>query len=435
MAIEIQMPKLGLTMEEGTVVRWLKKEGDKVKAGEILAEITTDKISHELEAPGDGILAKIIVGEGKTVPCQALLAALTSPGEKYEVSEDKAPEEKAAVSQAAPSGPIESKTVASPVAGGTRLKISPIAKALAKKENIDISLVNATGPEGRIVLKDIEAYLASGQSKVKASPVAAKMAEEYSVQLEPSESRIMKKDIEQLMNAKNVKSAALLAERIPLRGIRKVIAERMSQSWNSAPHVTINMEADMTEAMCLREKINQPKSGLKVSYTDILTKLVAHALTSFPTVNASLINGEIVKHSEINLGIAVALDDALIVPVIKDVASLGIGEISAQLKDMAERARTNKLMPDEISGGTFTITNLGMYGVDSFTPIINQPESAILGVNRIVEKPVVVKGAVVVRPMMNLSLSFDHRLIDGALAARFLAKAKELLENPALLFV
>ncbi len=432
MAIEIQMPKLGLTMEEGTVVRWLKKEGDKVNAGEILAEITTDKISHELEAPGDGILAKIIVGEGKTVPCQALLAALTSPGEKYEVSEDTAPEEKAAVSQAATSGPVECKTVASPVAGGSRIKISPIAKALAKKGNIDISLVNATGPEGRIVLKDIEAYLASGQSKVKASPVASKMAEEYSVQLEPSESRIMKKDIEQLMNAK---SAALLAERIPLRGIRKVIAERMSQSWNIAPHVTINMEADMTEAMSLREKINQPKSGLKVSYTDILTKLVAHALTSFPTVNASLINGEIVKHSEINLGIAVALDDALIVPVIKNVASLGIGEISAQIKDMAERARTNKLMPDEISGGTFTITNLGMYGVDSFTPIINQPESAILGVNRIVEKPVVVKGAVVVRPMMNLSLSFDHRLIDGALAARFLGKVKELLENPALLFV
>ena len=434
MASEIKMPQLGLTMTEGTVNQWFKKVGDAVTQGELLFEVSTDKITNQIEATATGILLEIMSPEGSVAPVQAVLALVGEAGEKVAASAAAVPAKLVAEEAAAAAPAAQAATAGSAVVGADGwVKASPAARKLANDNNIDIALVTATGPDGRVLERDVQAFAANAPAAVKTSPLAAKMAAELGVDVSgiTKDGRIMKADV---LAAAKPAAASVPAKKTPLVGIRKVIAERMSQSWNIAPHVHHTVEVDMTEALQLKDQLAKA-SGEKASVTEIVIKCAAQVLKEIPVVNASIEGNQIVYHDSVNMGVAVALDNGLIVPVIRAAGEKSLREIRAAVVDLGAKARTNKLLPDEISGGTFTVTNLGMFGTDHFTPIINQPESAILGVCRTVEKPVVVGGQIVIRPMCNFVLGYDHRLIDGAVAAKFMARFRELIEKPFLLLV
>lgn len=436
MATYITMPKLGLTMTEGLVVRWLKNEGDQVTPGEALVEVSTDKISNEVEAEVGGVLKKILVEEGQTVPVSAELAIIAAENEEISLSatEEKVPEKNEV--------PLPEVDKQEKIAGeGAKegkdgfIKASPAAKKYARDKGIDLSLVTGTGPQGRIVERDVINFANTAQRKVKTSPLAEKVAKDLQVDLTSiaKEARIMKEDV--LTSAKKTNISP--EERVVPTTIRRVIAERMTESWHVAPMVTLHLETDVTELKILRNNLQKESSskGVKISYNDILIKICGKALMEFPMANASYDGKEYILHADANIGLAISLDGGLIVPNVKDVQNKSILEISRETNSLIAKARDNKLGTEEITGGTFTISNLGMFGINYFTPIINQPEAAILGVNAIVERPVVIEGEVKVRPLMNLSLTFDHRILDGADAAKFLSRIKELIENPALLLL
>ncbi len=472
MASEIKMPQLGLTMTEGTVTRWFKTVGDAVVQGEVLFEVATDKITNQIEATATGTLLEIRVAEGAVAPVQAVVGLIGEAGEAVTGAV-------AVLTQAAGKAEMEVKTTGATatVAAGADgwVKASPAARKLAKEMNIDLAKVTATGPDGsiveadvlgfgwvkaspaarkaakdrgidlgailptgpngRVVEKDVLMFAANPQTAVKTSPLAAKMAPDLGVDLSAinKDGRIMKEDV--LAAAKMpAKPVPVAGKTKPLVGMRKVIAERMSQSWTTAPHVHLTVEIDMTNALALKDQLAKA-SGQKASVTEIIIKCAAQVLVEIPVVNAGIIGNQIVYHDAAAIGVAVSLEDGLIVPVIRDVEKKSLREIRAAVVDLGARARTGKLLPDEISGGTFTVTNLGMFGTDHFTPIINPPESAILAVCRTVEKPVVQSGQIVVRPMCNCVLGFDHRLIDGAVGAKYMARFRELMENPLLLLV
>ena len=345
MAFEVKMPQLGLTMEEGTVTRWVKQEGDAVKAGEVILEITTDKLTSEVESEHDGILLKIVAQEGEDIPVKGLLAY-----------------------------------------------ISPLARKTAVKLGVDYSGIKGSGPMGRIVQKDI---LAAAET-VKAAPVAA------AAPAAPKPAAQTAGSVE-LMDGDEV---------VKLSGMRKVVAERMTKSAQEIPVVTQNVKIDVTDLMAFRKKVNN-ELGVKYSLNDYILKATAKALRNNRHILVSIDGDKIIKRAHVNIGMAVALDDGLIVPVLKDADKMGLDEISRTAKDLAERARTNKLGMDEYKGSTFSISNLGMFGVETFDPIINQPDSGILGVCAVQDE-----------------LVMDHRLIDGATAAKFELAIRELLENP-----
>ena len=357
---------------------------------------------------------------------QAVIAIIGQPGEKVATTTKATSVVKdllqTTVTEAAES--IGTYAAAVNVAG--RIKASPYAKKLAAEQSVDLSVVTGTGPGGRIVERDIREY--AMQAPTKASPLAVKVAAEHQVNLAEiqKETRIMKADV-----LAAVKPATVAK---PLVGIRKVIAERMALSWNTAPHVHLTVEVDMTAVLGLKENLVRA-TGQKASVTELVVKCAAYALREMPVVNASLMDNQIVLHEAVNIGIAVALDDGLIVPVVRNADQKNLSQLREAIVSLGGKARSGKLSPDEISGGTFTVTNLGMFGTDHFTPVINPPESAILGVCRIVEKPVVLAGTIVTRPMSNFILGFDHRLIDGAVGAKFMARLRELLENPSLLLI
>ncbi len=423
MATNFTMPQLGLTMTEGTVGKWFKQVGEKVTAGEILAEISTDKITNQIEAPVDGVLLAVLVPEGGVAPVQAVLAVIGAPGEKIDAA---VAEVAAAPAQAAPAQAAAAAPAAAPAAGDGRVIASPLAKKIAREKGIDLALVTGTGPNGRVVEQDILDYAARQAAAPKASPLAAKIAAEHGVDLAAiaTGTRIMAADVRAAVPAPAPAA-------IPLTGMRKIIAERMSLSWQTAPHVNLTVEVDMSAAGRLKDTL--AAAGAKASFTEIIVKCAAKALGEFPMVNASLVNGAIVQHESVNIGVAVALENGLIVPVVKNAAAKTVGQIREDIASLSAKAREGRLGPDDYTGGTFTVTNLGMFGTDHFTPIINPPESAILGVCRVVKRPVVIGDDIVVRPMANLCLSFDHRLVDGALAARFMARVRSLMEEPLLL--
>ncbi|MCG0276193.1 MAG: 2-oxo acid dehydrogenase subunit E2 [Thermosediminibacteraceae bacterium] len=384
MAVYIVMPKLGLTMQEGTLTKWLKKVGDKVTKGEGVAEVTTEKITNVVESPADGILGKILVSEGDVVPVSTPIGIILAEGEKLPVEDA-----------------TEIDTTGTTKSQERFVKATPLARKIAKENNVDLSLIAGTGPGGRITEKDVRKYIENKINVKKESPA------------------VVEEDTDSV-------------KRIPMDNMRRVIAERMKNSWNNAPHVTENIKVDVTELVKFREELNK-FANEKFTYTDLIAKACVLAIKRNPVINWSIEGDYIIQHEMINLGIAVALENGLIVPVIKDAGSKSLTEISKMIKDLSSRARENRLSPEEIKGGTFTITNLGMYGIDSFTPIINPPESAILGVNRIYKEPAVVGDSICIRQVMMLSLSFDHRLIDGATAAKFLMDLKRILENPVVL--
>lgn len=407
MAFEVKMPQLGLTMEEGTVTKWVKQEGDAVKAGEVILEITTDKLTSEVESEYDGILLKIVAQEGEDIPVKGLLAYIGEAGEQVGDAPAAAPA--AAPAEVAPAP--AAVPVAAPVNAGGRVRISPLAKKTAAKLGVDYTTVAGSGPMGRIVQKDILAAAEAAKNAPAAAvsaPVAAAEKPAAATSLE-------------LMEGDEV---------VKLAGMRKVIADRMTKSAQEIPTVTQNVKIDVTDLMVFRKKVNNDL-GVKYSLNDYVLKATAKALKENKHILASIDGDKIIKRAHVNIGMAVALDDGLIVPVIKDADKMSLGEISAKAKDLAERAKTNKLEMDEYKGSTFSISNLGMFGVETFDPIINQPDSGILGVCAVQDELVMDDdGNITKRQFMRISFTFDHRLIDGATAAKFELAIKELLENP-----
>ncbi|MEW9124223.1 MAG: dihydrolipoamide acetyltransferase family protein [Thermotaleaceae bacterium] len=435
MAKLVTMPKLGLTMKEGRLTKWHKTEGDMVSAGEALFDVATDKLVNEIEAAESGVLRKVFVAEGDVVECLEPVAIIADADEDITAllgdSLQEGEDNKGIVkSNASMERPMAEK----PKEEG-RIKVSPVAKKLAKENNIDLTLVTATGPKGRITLEDVENYIKNLPKQVKSSPMAAKIADALNVDLGDirKDARIMKEDVYAYLKDKNAAAQAQPSERrVSMSQMRQVIASRMSESWSVSPAVTFDIKVDVTR---LKEIRNQLQNECKVTFTDLLIKILATALLEFPYINSRIDNNEICIRNYANIGVAVAVDEGLVVPVVKYANTKGLKQISKEVKDLAQKARDNELSQEDITGGTFTITNLGMYGIESFSPIINQPEVAILGVNTITETPVVKNDQIMIKPLMNLSLTADHRVVDGAVAAQFLARVKEYIEKPAMLFL
>ena len=442
MAKVVVMPKLGLTMTEGTVSKWLKKVGDAVSEGEPLFEVETDKLTNTIEASASGVLRHLFVEEGVTVPVLEKVAVIAAADEDIAgLLGGAAPAPAAAATPAPAAAPAASP--AEKKAGG-RVIASPAAKKLAKEKGIDLTLVTGTGPNGRITEDDVKNYTpapaapaapaAEEVPKVKASPLAAAVAADLGLDLEKigAKDRVLAEDILRYLESTREKAEeAPKEELVPMNGMRKAIAKNMLNSHMTSPTVTANLSVDMSAMKAYREQLKAKE--IKVSYTDLLVKFVAKALTEYPLLNCSVEDNKIRYKHYVNMGVAVALDNGLVVPNVTDADKKSLTEISAEIKELAKLAREGGLPMEKLRGGTFTITNLGMYGIESFTPIINQPEVAILGVTTMEDRAVVRGGEIVIRPMMTLSLTFDHRVVDGSVAAEFLQRVKNLLENPALM--
>ncbi len=411
MATEIRMPQLGLTMEEGTIAKWLKREGDKVSVGDLLVEITTDKLSNEIESEVDGYLLKIVAQEGEDIPVKGLIAIIGEEGEKIDLAVDDKIEATKDELKVELTGIASKEEDKSAVTETGRIKASPLAKKTAKDLKIDLMELTGTGPGGRIVQRDV---LAAAEKKKLQPPIEETIPAPQPVTVTEVPGDIVK----------------------PLSNMRKVIGKRMQANKQIAPHVTITTEVNVDKTIALRNKLNAKNLEAKFSYTDILIKMSATALRNYPVMNSSITEDSFIIHDRVNIGVAVALDEGLIVPVIRDADRKGLKAISTETKELIAKARENTLSPDEMSGATFTISNLGNYDVDGFTPVINLPEAAILGVGRIVRKPIVNENdEIVPASMMVLSLSFDHRVVDGATAAEFLKKLKGYLEDPDNMYV
>ena len=443
MATEILMPKLGLTMTEGTIDEWKKNVGDAVSKGEILFSVETDKLTNDVEAEADGVLLAITVPAGETVACKTVIGWLGAAGEAVPSAGAAAPAAAEAPASPAAGAPAETAPVAAARAAGEYVPATPYAKKLAKEKGFDLASIPATGYKGVVVAKDVlgftPAAAAPAEAPVKASPLAEKVAADLGIDLrdvKAAHGRVLAEDLlryiaETREKAAGGEAACEREEVKPMSGMRKAIAKNMLASVQTSPTVTFNLGIDMTEMKRYREQLKAKE--IKVSYTDLLVKFVAKALTEFPLLNCSVEDNKIIYKHYVNMGVAVALDNGLVVPNIADADKKSLTEISAEVKEMAKQAREGKLPPEKLKGGTFTITNLGMYGIESFTPIINQPEVAILGVNTMEDKVVVRNGEMCIRPIMNLSLTADHRVVDGSVAAEFLQRVKSLMENPALI--
>ena len=396
MATEIKLPRLGQGMESGTIVKWLKAEGEPVTKGEPLYELDTDKVTQEVEAEADGVLLAISVREGEVLVGRTI-GVIGKPGESFEVAAEPAP---AAPVTAAPAPVVELAAEPAPAPAtdnGGRLKASPLARRIARERGIDLHALSGTGPDGRIVAEDVE-RAAAGGAPLRAVPSA------------PVEG----------------------VELVPLTSLRKTIARRMTEAWQ-APAFQISMSADMSRALELRALlVERQGDGAKPTISDVLTKVCAAALLQHRAVNARFAGDAVELHPTANIGIAVALPGGLVVPVIPSCERKTIQEIANARSDVVGRARDGKLTQADLEGGTFTISNLGMFGVEQFVAVLNPPEAAILAVGAIEEKPVVRDGELEIVPLMNLTLTCDHRSIDGATAAEFLGTAKAFLEEPGL---
>lgn len=437
MASPVQMPALSPTMKEGKITKWLKKEGDKVSSGEAIAEVETDKSNLEVEAYDDGNLLRIAVQEGETAPVGAPIAFIGQPGEKVESSTP--PPKKAAPSPHPPAA-TSSKPQAPPPARNSpppepapaaaklarpprqepvapvaksdgqvlpfrrdetpsepdRLRASPLAKQMAKAQGLDLSMVHGSGPQGRIVKRDIEAAIVN-------------------------------------VGAEQVSGLVTESEIVPLSSMRKIIAQRMAEVKPGVPHFYLTVDVEMDSALQIRDEASALEA--KVSVNDIVIKAAAMAMVRYPKLNVSFMGDHLLHHQTIDVGMAVALEDGLVTPLIRNADRKGIAAIAAEARALAERARKRALRPEEYTGGSITVSNLGMFGIDSFVAVINPPQSAILAVGVVVEKPVVRDHQVTVRKMMSVTISGDHRAIDGAMGAQYLKELKALLEHPLRLLL
>ncbi|WP_295740808.1 dihydrolipoamide acetyltransferase family protein [uncultured Oscillibacter sp.] len=411
MAFEVLMPQLGLTMEEGTVSQWIKHEGDEVKTGDVILEITTDKLTNEVTSEHDGVLLKIVAQEGEDIPVKGLLAYIGQPGEA--VGGASAPAAADSVASAAEAAAVAAVPAAAAVsvaaANGARIRISPLARKTAAKLGVDYSNIAGSGSFGRITQKDILAAAEAQKNAPAAAPAAAASAPA------PKAGSL------ELMEGDTV---------IKLAGMRKVVSQRMWASHNEIPPVTQNIKVDVTALMKFR-KMLLAETGKKYSVNDLVLKATAKCLRQHPEMLVSLDGDQIIQRAHVNLGMAVALDAGLIVPVIRDADKLSLDALSAAAKDLASRAKENKLGADEYKGSTFTVSNLGMFGIETFTPIINQPDAAILGVCAIHDElDLDGEGKLFKKQVMRLSCTLDHRLLDGSVVAKFEMDLRDLLEKP-----
>ena len=414
MAYEVLMPQLGLTMEEGTVSQWIKHEGDEVKTGDVIVEITTDKLTNEVASEHDGVMLKIVAQEGEDIPVKGLLCYIGQPGEAV----GDAPAAPAAAPAAAEAAPAAAAPAAAPApvaaANGKRIRISPLARKTAAKMGVDYSGIAGTGPSGRIVVKVILAAAEAQKNAPAAAPAAAEAA--------PAKKAAPKAGLE-LMEGDTV---------VKLTGMRKVVAERMLASHTEIPPVTQNIKVDVTELMKFR-KMLLAETGKKYSVNDLVMKAIAKCLTQHPEILVSFdeANHQIIQRKHVNIGMAVALDAGLITPVIRDADKMGLDTLAATAKDLAARAKENKLLPDEYKGSTITVSNLGMFGIETFTPIINQPDSVIVGVCAIEDElQMDDEGKLSKHQVMRLSVTLDHRTLDGAVVAKFEMDLRDILQNP-----
>jgi pyruvate dehydrogenase E2 component (dihydrolipoamide acetyltransferase) len=436
------MPKLGMAMTEGIVAKWNKNDGDWVEKDEEIAVVMTKKITYKITAPEAGVL-RIIVKEKETRPVNAVLAYITEPGEAIPEVEDVVPVAPVETVTAATVKPEPS--VSQPTKPGFVLA-SPAARRLAKEKDIDMAHVKGTGTDGMVTEGDITRFLEelTSGAEALATSTARKLARQLGLKLSEIPGtgiggRITEQDVMAFEDQAKAPAAAVPTEAIepaariiPFAGMRQAIADHMVESLHKMAQLTMMMEVDVTELVNLRKQV---KADFDVTYTDFLVMAVAGTLKRHPIMNATLIGNEIHQLESIHIGVAVALQDGLIVPVVRDTDTMTIREIAQEIRRLAEGARDGTLSVDEVTGGTFTITNLGNYGIDGFTPIINSPESAILGVGRITERVVIHDDQIARRKMTVLSLTIDHRLIDGATGAEFMQSLKELLENPYRLLV
>lgn len=423
MPIPIEMPKLSDTMTEGTLVKWLKQEGDTVEVGDVIAEIETDKATMEMEAFDEGTLHKLLVNEGDKVEVGARVAILLEEGEEAPSDADlESVPSKAAKPQQAGQPEEKAPEAAAPAAAsasgdGGRIKASPLAKKVAAEKGVDLSQISGTGPGGRIVEKDVLA--AASGAGVKAAAPAKKAAPAAPVPSTP------------LPTGEN--------ETVPLSNMRRIIAERLLESKTTIPHFYLNIEVDAAPLMKLRAEVNAAGEEMgqpKLTVNDFVLKAAVVAIRDNPFINASFTPDGIVKFASVNLAVAVAVDEGLVTPVIRDAQSKSIREISDAVKDLAGRARNKKLKPDEFQNGTFTVSSLGAFGIETFGAIVNPPQAAILSIGAIVKKPVVgPKGDIVVGQRMGVGMSCDHRVVDGAVGAKYLGDFKRLLENPPLMLI
>ena len=414
MAYEVLMPQLGLTMEEGTVSQWIKHEGDEVKTGDVIVEITTDKLTNEVASEHDGVMLKIVAQEGEDIPVKGLLCYIGQPGEAV----GDAPAAPAAAPAAAEAAPAAAAPATAPApvaaANGKRIRISPLARKTAAKMGVDYSGIAGTGPSGRLVVKDILAAAEAQKNAPAAAPAAAEAA--------PAKKEAPKAGLE-LMEGDTV---------VKLTGMRKVVAERMLASHTEIPPVTQNIKVDVTELMKFR-KMLLAETGKKYSVNDLVLKAIAKCLTQHPEILVSFdeANHQIIQRKHVNIGMAVALDAGLITPVIRDADKMGLDTLSATAKDLAARAKENKLTADEYKGSTITVSNLGMFGIETFTPIINQPDSVIVGVCAIEDElQMDDEGKLSKHQVMRLSVTLDHRTLDGAVVAKFEMDLRDILQNP-----
>ncbi|MFZ4620004.1 MAG: pyruvate dehydrogenase complex dihydrolipoamide acetyltransferase [Bacteroidota bacterium] len=404
MATKMLMPKLSDTMEEGVILKWRKKEGESIKSGDILADIQSDKADMEQEAYDSGVILKLFAKEGEGVKVGAPLAIIGKAGEDItallaDAPASAAPKQEAAPVAAAPAAApvyVPPPSPAPVVVNEGRVKASPLARKIAQEKNIDLRTITGSGPMGRIVKADVEGKSGSSLPRKVLSPLQTK--------------------------------------EIPLSMMRKTIAKRLLESKNTIPHFYLTIEMNMKKAMDFRTSFNDA-TGTKISYNDIVMKSVALALRENPKANSSFYPDKIVQHGRIDVSVAVAVDEGLITPVIRNADQKTLTEISSETKELAKRAREGKLKPEEFTNGTFTVSNLGMYDIENFAAIINPPEGAILAVGSIVEKPVVENGQVVAGHTMKVTLSCDHRVVDGAVGAQFLQSFKKIVENPLLLVI
>ena len=431
MASKVIMPKLSPTMEEGQIARWLKKEGDKVSMGEPLAEIDTDKATMEMQALANGVLRKILIGEGESAPLGQLIAVIGEPNEDISSLLSEAPKAAADQKPAAEQKPVEQRPAAAPpskpdapapatqaagngagVSIGSetgRIIVSPLAARMAAEAGLDLRRLQGSGPNGRIIKKDIEAALSA-----PAPTVGVAETKTY----QPA-----------------IVAGASAYRDVPATEIRRTIAKRLVTSLGPVPHFFLTTEIEMDKAAEMRRGINALDPELKISVNDIIIKVAAAALIQHPAINASFQDKSVRYYEHADVGVAVAIEDGLITPVIRAADLKSLSQIANEIRELAERAKTRKLKPEEYTGASFSISNLGMFGIDEFTAVINPPEAAILAVGAMSPKPVVRDNEIVIRQMMRVTMSCDHRAIDGATGAKFLQTFKKIMENPLYLVV
>jgi pyruvate dehydrogenase E2 component (dihydrolipoamide acetyltransferase) len=426
--IEVIMPKVDMAMTEGTIALWRYRAGEAVRAGEPLFDITTDKADVEVEAPASGTLWDVRAAAGQTIPIGQPVAFILAPGEQPPTDERRPTNDERRRTDDRPQSLVPSPQ-------SSKVRATPLARKLCRERGLDLAQIPGSGPSGRIGRQDVLTFLErEGPYPPTPSPVATGEGES-SLRLSPAWER--GRGGEGLPPTPNPQLPAPDdITRIPLTALRRVIADRMTASVRNAPHFTLNMQVDMAEAVELRRRVGPAlarQGGAPPSFTAIIVRALAGLLREHPYLNATLEDHTVLLHQRAHVGVAIDRAGDLLVPVLRDAQRLSLAETSAALRDLHTRAHAHTLSQAELRGSTFTVSNLGMYGVDSFTAIINSPESAILAVGRIVETPVARNGAVVVRPIMQLTLSADHRIVDGAAAARFLAALRERLEEPYLL--